>query len=72
MPKLKNRTPVVSDELPAETWNVEDVKKFLQVSRTTIHNLMKYEGLPFIKLGRSVRFDPRDVGKWWNERRLSA
>lgn len=35
---------------------VEDVAEMLQVTRTTIYNLKK-QGLPFIKLGKNIRFD---------------
>lgn len=42
---------------------VEDVAEMLQVTRTTIYNLKK-QGLPFIKLGKNIRFDEEDVIKW--------
>ena len=39
---------------------VEDVAEMLQVTRTTIYNLKK-KGLPFIKLGKNIRFDEEAV-----------
>jgi excisionase family DNA binding protein len=42
---------------------VEDVAEMLQVTRTTIYNLKK-KGLPFIKLGKNIRFDQEEVVKW--------
>lgn len=42
---------------------VEDVAEMLQVTRTTIYNLKK-QGLPFIKLGKNIRFDQDDVIDW--------
>lgn len=42
---------------------VEDVAEMLQVTRTTIYNLKK-QGLPFIKLGKNIRFDEDDVVAW--------
>lgn len=42
---------------------VEDVAEMLQVTRTTIYNLKK-QGLPFIKLGKNIRFDEKDVVDW--------
>jgi len=42
---------------------VEDVAEMLQVTRTTIYNLKK-QGLPFIKLGKNIRFDQQDVIDW--------
>jgi excisionase family DNA binding protein len=35
----------------------------LQVTRTTIYNLKK-RGLPFIKLGKTIRFDQEEVINW--------
>ena len=45
----------------------KDLEKKYQISRSTVDNWKK-EGLPFIKIGRSVRFDEKDVEKWINER----
>ena len=42
---------------------IEDVAEMLQVTRTTIYNLKK-KGLPFIKLGKNIRFDQNDVIDW--------
>ena len=42
---------------------VEDVAEMLQVTRTTIYNLKK-QGLPFIKLGKNIRFDQDEVIDW--------
>ena len=42
---------------------IEQVAEMLQVTRTTIYNLKK-KGLPFIKLGKNIRFDEDEVVKW--------
>lgn len=42
---------------------IEDVSEMLQVTRTTIYNLQK-RGLPFIKIGKTLRFDREDVVCW--------
>jgi excisionase family DNA binding protein len=42
---------------------IEDVANMLQVTRTTIYNL-KQKGLPYIKLGKNIRFDEEEVVKW--------
>jgi len=42
---------------------IDDVAEMLQVTRTTIYNLKK-KGLPFIKLGKNIRFDQGDVVAW--------
>ncbi len=42
---------------------IEDVSEMLQVTRSTIYNLKK-RGLPFIKLGKTIRFDQEEVISW--------
>ncbi|GAB1476470.1 hypothetical protein MASR2M70_13040 [Bacillota bacterium] len=42
---------------------IEDVGEMLQVTRTTIYNLKK-KGMPFIKLGKTIRFDQDEVINW--------
>ena len=42
---------------------IEDVADMLQVTRTTIYNLKK-KGLPFIKLGKNIRFSQEEVVDW--------
>jgi excisionase family DNA binding protein len=40
------------------------VAKMLCVSRPTVYTLIDTEGLPIIKLGRSVRISPISLQKW--------
>lgn len=42
---------------------IEDVADMLQVTRTTIYNLKK-KGLPYIKLGKNIRFNQEEVINW--------
>ena len=42
---------------------IEDVADMLQLTRTTIYNLKK-NGLPFIKLGKNIRFNQEEVVDW--------
>lgn len=42
---------------------IEDVADMLQVTRTTVYNLKK-KGLPFIKIGKNIRFNQQDVINW--------
>jgi len=42
---------------------VEDVGEMLKVTRTTVYNLKK-KGMPFIKLGKNIRFEQQEVVDW--------
>jgi len=50
---------------------IEDIAEMLQVTRTTIYNLKK-RGLPFIKLGKNVRFDKDEVVEWVRSQQTST
>ena len=44
----------------------KDLETKYQVSRATVDNWKK-QGMPFLKIGRSVRFDEKEVEKWIRE-----
>lgn len=50
---------------------IEQVAEMLQVTKMTIYNFQK-KGLPFIKLGKNVRFDRDDVIEWVNSKKVTA
>ena len=50
---------------------IEQVAEMLQVTRATIYNLQK-KGLPFIKLGKNVRYDQEDVINWVKSKQAPA
>ena len=45
---------------------IDDVSEMLQVTRSTVYNLKK-KGMPFIKLGKNIRFDQEEVINWIKE-----
>ena len=44
----------------------------LSVSKRTLDSLMQRRLIPYIKIGRSVRFDPQDVEEVIRKRRVGA
>jgi len=46
---------------------VQDVLDYAQISRGTLYKLIR-EGLPFIKIGRSIRFNADSINKWFISR----
>lgn len=40
---------------------VSEVAEYLAVARQTIYNMVSERKIPFIKLGKAVRFDMKDV-----------
>jgi excisionase family DNA binding protein len=51
-----------------ELLTIGELVKMLRVSRPTIYVLMKCEGLPYLKIGKSLRFSSRSVDAWLAER----
>jgi predicted DNA-binding transcriptional regulator AlpA len=44
-------------------WTVVDIMNEFAVSRATVYNWMA-KGLPYSKLGRSTRYEPKAVRTW--------
>jgi len=43
---------------------VNEAADFLNVSRATVYNMINQKNLPYIKIGRSTRFDKDALMKW--------
>ena len=50
-------------EMSAEIWTPLDVARSYQVSRRTVGNWCKERRIPYIQVGRTIRFRPEDVAK---------
>ena len=51
---------------------VGDLAKLLGTSERFVRRLIAERRLPFHKVGKYVRFDPRDVDRWLAENRVDA
>ncbi|GHO52155.1 helix-turn-helix domain-containing protein [Ktedonobacter robiniae] len=47
-------------------WTMHDLTAQLQIGRNMAYTLMN-EGLPVLRFGRSIRFDPDAVKQWLKE-----
>ena len=56
-------TPVVPTGLP-ELLRPRDVAKMLALSSVRVYQLAQTQEIPSIKIGKSIRFDPRDVAEF--------
>ena len=59
---FQDPAPIPGSSLPLLT--IPAVAKLLSVSRPTVYALIKTEGLPIIKFGRSVRIAPKSLQTW--------
>jgi excisionase family DNA binding protein len=44
--------------------NVHELSKELKLSSSGIYQMVGQRKIPFVKIGRSVRFDAEDINKW--------
>jgi excisionase family DNA binding protein len=49
---------------PAKAWDVEDVARFLDVSAGTVYTMAANNEIPHRRIGRLMRFSPREVAEW--------
>ena len=49
--------------------NLEELKEFLGVNHQTVYNFRRLWGLPYIKVGSTVRYDREDIVAWMNTHR---
>ncbi|MGI6307758.1 MAG: helix-turn-helix domain-containing protein [Dethiobacteria bacterium] len=48
---------------------IEEVAEMLKVARSTVYKF-KEMGLPFIKLGKVIRFELKDVVNWVDQQKI--
>lgn len=59
----------MNEELPSDIlWTRHDCARYLNVHVNTVDNLRKRGELPFLFVGRSVRFDPDEVRTWFERK----
>lgn len=52
------------ERLAGELLTIDEVAAILDVSPVTIHRYKKQRGLPYIKIGSTVRFDKNKLWEW--------
>lgn len=57
---------------PTELVNVNEAARFLAVSSSTLYGWVWQRRIPFVKVGRGVRFDMADLERFIAENRTQA
>lgn len=55
---------ILAAQEPAEAWGVDDVARFLKGSPQKVRDLAAFEGLAHRRVGKLIRFSPREVADW--------
>lgn len=51
---------------------IEEVSLRLKLSRGAVYQMIARREIPFIKIGRRVRFDDRDLTSWIDQQKIEA
>ncbi|HZU72450.1 MAG TPA: helix-turn-helix domain-containing protein [Acidimicrobiales bacterium] len=65
--QLREPRSTAAGELP-RLLNVEEVAEVLGVNVRHVRRLVFERRIPYVKWGRLVRFDPREIDRWLRDR----
>lgn len=51
-------------------FNIEELTQYLSIPKATLYTWTHQKKIPFIKIGRSIRFDKAEIDEWVNLRRV--
>ena len=52
-----------------QLWTIDDVAEYCQVRPSVVRYWIRTTDMPFIRLGKQHRFDPRDIREWIEARK---
>jgi excisionase family DNA binding protein len=55
---------------PAPMLTVKQLARKLSVSEHWVYQQVAEKKIPFHKMGWSIRFDPQEIQKWWDEGKI--
>jgi len=53
-------------------WTAEDTATYLRLKSKTIYELVSSKKIPYIKIGRSVRFNPDKILSWLESKSVAS
>ncbi len=53
-------------------WQVPRVASELTVSEAHVYRMVREKRIPFLRIGKALRFDPKDIQAYLDERRVPA
>lgn len=63
---------VTTNTAVASLLNAEQTAKRLAISERTLWSLTNAKEIPHLRIGRAVRYDPRDLDVWIERRKREA
>lgn len=70
--KKVNQQNFIQIAVPTEQklWTYEDLSTYLGRSTNTLRKDVMYERIPYIKIGRLIRFNPDAIALWLQEKQV--
>lgn len=69
---LYPRAETVMRKPTEQLWTAEQVANFCQVKPSVVKYWVQQGQIPFLRLGKFVRFDPREVSEWVAQKALEG
>lgn len=66
---LQQEPPVVEENFSNQLMSVEEVAKYIGLSKPTIYTMKSNKDIPFIKTGKKLLFRRKDIDEWLNKHR---
>ena len=69
--EIKSFTETRSTKIePAPMLTVKQLARKLSVSEHWVYQRVAKKTIPFHKMGWSIRFDPQEIQRWWDEGKI--
>lgn len=59
-----NKGPIKLTQDKIMLWNVKQASEALNIPSTTLYSWVSQRMIPYVKVGRCLRFDPKDIKAW--------
>ena len=59
-------------ETPVDLWDIEQLSNHLAVSERYVRRMVYERKVPYLKVGKYVRFDPAEITDWLAQMRITA
>jgi excisionase family DNA binding protein len=60
------------DSSRRELYDIPRVASLLDVKESFVRRLVAQRRIPFLKIGKFIRFDPDEIGQWLDHRRAEV
>ena len=70
MTKTNTEKGNTEESMGSKMMNTKELAEFLSLSEDHIRRLVSQRSIPFVRMGRAVRYDPCDIEKWLSTKRV--